>query len=494
METDDEDPFAVPLPVSSSLKKRPQPPSRDDPQQQHQPRQPHGFYTPQTSRLVKPLPTAFHSTGGFLSRSGGLPAARRPPPPQTPLKGVLPSNGSSVASTPLSKNNSFFFPGVGPHPGETPSSATSSQWSTPLKKPPRKSHPPPPPLHHAIIHPFQHHATATASTINNNMTTDENENILSSPLQNRRMDMLSSSPQAPVDLHSEFSESLVATPKTRKKPSIENIGHLHSPYSQKHLALGDFDGIQQHPIQALTFQSSARSSPKRSPFLNSNTQNSCENNGHISKVPWSGSPGSAMNTNKRRARDHTRLLDLLTTPFPLFLTAESVRALKDGHYSELLGNTCNQLPNPHPTDATTTASNYFDTAFHVVSQIGEGAFGTVYRVRSWADGLEYAVKKTRAPFTGIKDALKKLEELEIQWSLTHHTPRSRHIVTLKGAWVQYGFLYMQMELCGGGSLQGFLDRECASRALEENKVWLILAQMALVRVTRCVWVFSLTLW
>lgn len=46
-------------------------------------------------------------------------------------------------------------------------------------------------------------------------------------------------------------------------------------------------------------------------------------------------------------------------------------------------------------------NDYFAT-FHVVSKIGQGAFGDVYSVRK--DSRLFALKKAIKPFTGYKDA------------------------------------------------------------------------------------------
>lgn len=42
--------------------------------------------------------------------------------------------------------------------------------------------------------------------------------------------------------------------------------------------------------------------------------------------------------------------------------------------------------------------------------------------------------------------LNKLEEVEILWGIGD----SPHCVKLVNAWVQYGYLYLQMELCAAG--------------------------------------------
>jgi hypothetical protein len=47
---------------------------------------------------------------------------------------------------------------------------------------------------------------------------------------------------------------------------------------------------------------------------------------------------------------------------------------------------------------------YFDAHFSVVGRLGGGEFGDAYRVRSLDDGKEYAVKRSKKQFSGVKDA------------------------------------------------------------------------------------------
>jgi len=37
--------------------------------------------------------------------------------------------------------------------------------------------------------------------------------------------------------------------------------------------------------------------------------------------------------------------------------------------------------------------------FQIISKLGEGAFGTVYKVRRLADNIEYALKQVKLPLT-----------------------------------------------------------------------------------------------
>ncbi|KAJ3291610.1 hypothetical protein HDU76_007250 [Blyttiomyces sp. JEL0837] len=79
--------------------------------------------------------------------------------------------------------------------------------------------------------------------------------------------------------------------------------------------------------------------------------------------------------------------------------------------------------------------------------------------------------------TGFKDRKLKLEEVEILW-MVKDIPQC---VRLWNAWEQRGFLYMQVELCEGGSLQEYIDEKGrTSSHLDEFQIWNILCEIALV--------------
>lgn len=93
--------------------------------------------------------------------------------------------------------------------------------------------------------------------------------------------------------------------------------------------------------------------------------------------------------------------------------------------------------------------------------------------------------------------------MEILWQVGNHP----HCVCLVAAWVQYGYLYLQMELCEGGryviqptaawehqstlltshvhlffagSLYSYLEDHCRDSSLDEYRIWHILAEIAQV--------------
>ncbi len=102
------------------------------------------------------------------------------------------------------------------------------------------------------------------------------------------------------------------------------------------------------------------------------------------------------------------------------------------------------------------------------------------------------MKRPARPFAGYRDAISKLEEVEILWQVR----ASAHCVRLERAWVQYGYLYLQLELCAGGSLETLLDAggglgapgaaalvpglpAAVGEPVTEARIWRILADVAL---------------
>ncbi|TRY70416.1 hypothetical protein TCAL_16409 [Tigriopus californicus] len=87
--------------------------------------------------------------------------------------------------------------------------------------------------------------------------------------------------------------------------------------------------------------------------------------------------------------------------------------------------------------------SYFEQAFTVEKEIGEGHFGKVYRVRSKEDGRLYAVKIAQECYKGDNDRARKLEEVRKHEFLLHHP----NCVRFYQSWEEGGRLYQQFELC-----------------------------------------------
>lgn len=90
----------------------------------------------------------------------------------------------------------------------------------------------------------------------------------------------------------------------------------------------------------------------------------------------------------------------------------------------------------------------FQSDFEVLSVIGSGSFGEVYRARSRVDGMEYAVKCTRRRFKGQADRARYLQEVKALAKVCNSDSEEvLHIVRYHQAWIEDERLYMQTELC-----------------------------------------------
>lgn len=126
--------------------------------------------------------------------------------------------------------------------------------------------------------------------------------------------------------------------------------------------------------------------------------------------------------------------------------------------------------------------------FDRVMMMGQGEFSVVYAVleqnQGGASEQTYAVKRTKHPFMGIKERQRRFEEVEILKELTKNNdetdePGREHIINLVDAWESSGNLYIMTEFCENGNLDTFLlERGNVSR-LDEWRVWKIMVELAM---------------
>eukprot|EP00741_Cyanophora_paradoxa_P008445 tig00001331_g8172.t1 len=86
--------------------------------------------------------------------------------------------------------------------------------------------------------------------------------------------------------------------------------------------------------------------------------------------------------------------------------------------------------------------------FEEVKEIGGGQFGAVYKCRRRVDGWLYAVKKSRKRIRGDADRNTVMTEVFALAAAGDHP----NIVRYFNAWLEGDYLYIQFELCEGGSL------------------------------------------
>ena len=132
--------------------------------------------------------------------------------------------------------------------------------------------------------------------------------------------------------------------------------------------------------------------------------------------------------------------------------------------------------------------------FDVVEAVGTGEFSQVYRCSKSPDVRRYsstpavhaspktplptrvwAVKKSRKPFTGVRDRERKLHEVN---ALRRLSP-SDHVVEFFDSWEDHGHLYIQTEFCEEGTLDLFLIQEGTKGRLDDFRIWKIMSELSL---------------
>ncbi|KAF9886158.1 hypothetical protein FE257_011983 [Aspergillus nanangensis] len=131
--------------------------------------------------------------------------------------------------------------------------------------------------------------------------------------------------------------------------------------------------------------------------------------------------------------------------------------------------------------------------FERVELVGTGEFSQVYRVSQpqnadlfsiFSSGPKspqtlpekvWAVKKSKQPYTGLKDRERRIREVDILKSLTN----SDHIISFMDSWEDHGHLYIQTEFCEEGSLDVFLSQVGLKARLDDFRIWKILLELSL---------------
>ncbi|KKK22115.1 hypothetical protein AOCH_006722 [Aspergillus ochraceoroseus] len=143
----------------------------------------------------------------------------------------------------------------------------------------------------------------------------------------------------------------------------------------------------------------------------------------------------------------------------------------------------------HAPDVDSSLTSRFES----VELVGTGEFSQVYRVsqpnemslssifsttprspRALPDQV-WAVKKSKQPYSGLKDRERRIREVDALKALTN----SDHIINFMDSWEDHGHLYIQTEFCEEGSLDVFLAQVGLKARLDDFRIWKILLELSM---------------
>jgi len=107
--------------------------------------------------------------------------------------------------------------------------------------------------------------------------------------------------------------------------------------------------------------------------------------------------------------------------------------------------------------------------FQILSRLGEGAFSSVWKVRRFSDGMEYAMKKVKMSKLTEKEKLNALNEVRILASI-----KSPYIIGYKEAFFEDNSmnLCIVMEYAGGGDIfNKIVQHQKAKTHFKEEEIW-----------------------
>lgn len=516
--------FSKSLPAGSS---RPLDPSQLN-KEASKPSPDPNFATPESYRSVKPLPAAFMSTGLISKKNrnaADVPNASmgNKNMPDTPCKrtanlfpvhktrpqandtnakpGHAPSHSwtplhppppaTTETGTPFAKDMGIFGSSIPKHPLSRRSSLVSIDGDDQSQSPPGipdaqfpiESDLPPTPTKQ-VSYPYNTHVSRSQSHVQNSSF-----DFPSGPGEpNSKLSLVGSLPSNSSDDSDDFMDDSPSTNHchrySRHKPPLSAIPRSRplqcftSQYSQQQEANSDF-----------SFASSCRSP---------NTKLSTAS-------PLNGK--SATHASPHTPQDHIFPPD----PSGLSISARNDRGpnLADPHLSALPATPTGpreyfpEFGKRHSLPLAGYSAPDVDSCltsrFDKVELIGTGEFSQVYRVTEKQQSTTtpfaspfcsstqtpssnifrecvWAVKKTKQPYTGLKDRERRNNEVEVLKTLG----TCDYVVSFANSWEYHNHLYIQTEFCEEGSLDVFLSQVGLKARLDDFRIWKILLELSLV--------------
>ncbi len=114
--------------------------------------------------------------------------------------------------------------------------------------------------------------------------------------------------------------------------------------------------------------------------------------------------------------------------------------------------------------------------FEILSRLGAGSFGVVYKVRRIVDNQFYVIKNVRIAELSYKEQTEAINEVQILAQL-----KSPYVVRYFDSFIDKDSLHIVMEFCNRGDLQNLLKKakEKNVPGLKDNVIWNICLQVIL---------------
>ncbi|KAG5363845.1 Mitosis inhibitor protein kinase wee1 [Yarrowia sp. B02] len=404
------------------------------------------YGTPDSFRFVKPLQTAFMSTGLLSKRTRNLPSSASGHslvPPDTPCK--KPSGSSSLQDV------------HGLRDGNTPRPFTSSA------------------SHEGVSGLRSSRAHRVPLTIN----TSGHQSVPSGPPSGLR----DSASRFAFDLRSAVSSFMDDVPSTPTKPLEESESFPSAKASNNQHHYDD---------PGNGFESGTNLGPyRRGSYIGS--LGSLTSLSSLAKASHQRSDGSQITiTPGTITRQASAIMEPETplgngdNPFnsPNFSSAPTFADPR---------TPAKRSSQDQSAENMIAGESWLSQKFDSVSLIGSGEFSSVYTVTErvkkptgssviLTPPNRYAVKKMKYPFAGPKARARRMEEVEVLRQLTE-SKRDEDgrdfIVQLVDSWEYHGFLFIMTEYCENGSLDVFLAENGRIARLDDWRVWKILVELAL---------------
>jgi NIMA (never in mitosis gene a)-related kinase len=114
--------------------------------------------------------------------------------------------------------------------------------------------------------------------------------------------------------------------------------------------------------------------------------------------------------------------------------------------------------------------------FEILSRLGSGSFGIVYKARRTLDDQIYVIKNVRIAELSYKEQTEAINEVQILAQL-----KSPYVVRYFDSFIEKDSLHIVMEFCNRGDLQNLLKKakEKDVSGLKDSVIWNICLQVIL---------------